>query len=148
MQYPPQQPTNWPNYPPSEIYLPEQPPGSEQSQTPAQEIAIYINRRQAIPRAVVCVIGLLILILLIPLMAILSALAGQPVGLGDITPLLIIVIPATAFVGWISWGMLSMLFAPKPLLRINNEGIIVGPIPMFSGFSISWGEIGALLPGD
>lgn len=150
MQPFPNQPANQPYYPPSEIYVPEQPQayapnqGSAQSPAQAQEIVIYINRRQAIARATICVIGLLIIVLLIPAMAILSTLAGDPPGIGDLAPLFIIVIPASAFIGWVSWAMLSMISAHKPALIINREGIVVSPMPMLSGFSISWGEIEAL----
>ena len=148
MQPFPNQPMNQPTYPPAEIYVPEQPqtyaPYQESPQ--AQEIAIYLNRRQAIARTTICVIGLLIIVLLIPAMVILSTLAGDPPGIGDIVPLLIIVIPASAFIGWISWTMLSMVSAHKPVLIINREGIVVSPMPMLSGFSISWGEIEALFP--
>src|SRR6266566_1923657 len=64
----------------------------------------------------------------------------------DLAPLFLIVIPGTALVGWMSWTMLSILLAHKPMLLINREGIVVSSMPLLSGFSISWGEIEAIFP--
>ncbi len=152
MQYP-QQPTN----PPSEVYMPEQPQAyapqpftttQETTHPPmaAQEIAIYANRGQAIMRTAFFVISLLVIVLTIPALAIFSTLSGVPLGIGDLAPLFIIVIPGAVFVGWISWTLLSILLAHKPMLLINREGIVVSPMPMLGGFSISWGEIEAIFP--
>mgnify|MGYP001209481534 CR=1 FL=1 len=154
MQYPPQQPTNQPYYPPSEVYLYEQSqtylPAQEitQPRMLAQEIAIYPNRKQAIWRTTVCAICLLVLILIIPFFFIVNFVTGQSFGASDIAPLILafaFLLAAITFIGWITWRMASeLLFKRKPILVINSRGITVRNMPMLSGFFITWTEIEAL----
>jgi hypothetical protein len=143
MQDPPQQPPD----PPSEVYMPEQPQVyTPQPPMATQAIAIHANRRLLALRTAFVVISLLVIGSAIPVFAIFSVLSGVPLGMSDLAPLFLIVIPGTALVGWMSWTMLSILLAHKPMLLINREGIVVSSMPLLSGFSISWGEIEAIFP--
>lgn len=150
MQSFPDQPVNQPYHAPSEIYVPEQPwapppmPISGQAPTPAQEIAIYVNRAQAITRAMICLCCLLLLLAIFPVLALIAALTDSLPSFLDVAPLLIILLPALALVGWITWALLVLAFAHQPIMRIQREGILVRSMPLLSSFSISWGEIDAL----
>lgn len=114
-------------------------------QTPAftGEITIYANSKQVIWRAAVGVIGFLFILLLVPIIAVSDAAHGKPFDPGALIAF-VVTLPITIFVGWITWTLFSPLFMHKPILTINHSGIIVRPIPLFSGFSILWGEIDTL----
>jgi hypothetical protein len=157
MQYPPQQPANQPSYAPAEMVMQEQlqtlPPmpvyAPQNGQfAPGQEIVVYAKRTQAIVRVTICVIALLVLILLIPTMLIVGFVTSGAPAPGDIPPLIfafVIILAGIAFISWITWRTASdFLFNRQPVLRINHEGITVGKVPMLSGYSISWAEIGAV----
>ena len=154
-----QPPENQRRYPPSEIYVYDEPltfsPVQEITRPPLplQEIAIPINRGQASWRAAVCVLGLVILlVLLIPLLSLITS----AVNMLDENPLELIILAlvvftlvfwlmALIFVGWINWGMFSGLISSRqPLLVINREGITVRRMPILSAFFIAWSEIGAI----
>src|SRR5258708_6033034 len=155
MQYPPQQPTNQPYHPPSEIYVQGQSqaylPTQEITQPPvlAQEIAIYPNRKQAIWRTTVCAVALFFAVLLLIFFAFFFHFLAEssPAG-SDFDSLIIfvcflaLILAEIAFAGWATWRIAStLLFSHKPLLLINREGITVGRMPSLSGFSIPWAEI-------
>jgi|SRR5579885_415004 hypothetical protein len=154
-----QPPENQRRYPPSEIYVYDEPltfsPVQEITRPPLplQEIAIPINRGQASWRAAVCVLGLVILlVLLIPLLSLITS----AVNMLDENPLELIILAlvvftlvfwlmALIFVGWINWGMFSGLISSRqPLLVINREGITVRRMPILSAFFIAWNEFGAI----
>lgn len=153
MQYPPQPPTN----PSSEVYIHKHsqayPPQSftpkQETTQPSmapQEIAIYPRRRLLILRTAFVLMCLLIVLLAIPALVLFAALSGVPLGISELVPVFLVVIPGAIIVGWISWVMLSILLAHEPMLLINREGIVVSPMPLVAGFSISWGEIEAIFP--
>lgn len=154
-----QPPENQRRYPPSEIYVYDEPlpfsPAQEITRPPLplQEIAIPINRGQASWRAAVCVFGLVVLlVLLIPIIflttSVINTLEENPfelIVLALVVFKLVFWLIATIFVGWINWGMFSGLISSRqPLLVINREGITVRRMPMLSAFFIAWNEIGAI----
>ena len=166
MQYPPQPAPDRQSHIPSEIYMPEQPQGylaqqvyAPQYQLPgqglemtrppvqAEEIVVYPNHTQAILRTSISAVALVLLIAIIPTFLILISSIG-PSQFSDLVALafvLAIALPAIALIGWLTWRMASQLiFSSKPLMTINREGITVGRMPMLSGFSIAWAEIGAI----
>jgi len=157
MQYPPQQPTNQPYYPPSEVYLYEQSqaylPAQEITQPPVltQEIAIYPNRKQAIWRVIFSTVMLFFIIILFALFAffVRFIVGSSPVDTNFGSVFLIIfafflvfMLAEIAYISWITWRMAStLIFSHKPLLIINRKGITVGRMPNLSGFFISWAEV-------
>lgn len=157
MQYPPQEPANQPYYAPSEIYQYDQPQTGMQPAPVSVneitrpvaaigEIAIYPDRKVAILLSTLMVICLLIVILILPAVAILGASIGEPLKPSDLTSL-IVIIPGVAFVGWLTWRVLStILFPRKPIMLINREGITVSRVPMYSGFFIPWAEVAVIFP--
>lgn len=126
----------------------------QQSSVQRPAIVVYPNRGQIIWRSVL--VGILSLFLLIfPIMIfafIIISGSGTKNFILLFIPLIIafgILLPVLALLGWMIWGMLSLVFpTPKPVLVINSEGITVGSMPLASGFFIAWNEIEAIFPSS
>lgn len=146
-----QPPANQPYYPPSEIYLYDQPqqfaPAQEITRPPVQrqDIVVYYNRKHAIRCIVIGVAGLVFLIADLAFLCFLIFAIGGPVQARDIGPLaamLLLFFACMAFVGWFTWRFgFQELRNRKHVLIINSEGITVRKLFSLSGFFISWAEI-------
>lgn len=130
---------NQPYYPPSEIYVPEQPQGHappDQQSAPGQEIAIYYKKLYVKTYILICKVLLFVLIVLfigLAGFALVSALFptlaqgwGSTIHSSDIPPIVIsfvVILAAIVFLAW--WNkLLSRSTGPAhtPVLHITREG--------------------------
>ncbi|HTK08988.1 MAG TPA: STM3941 family protein [Ktedonobacteraceae bacterium] len=111
-----------------------------------QNMMIYPNRGQIIGRTAIVAVCLLLLILL--MVALFSIMFMGEAIIGMVV-LCVFFIALIAFIGWVLWSMVSLLYpTAKPALIITSEGISVQKMLMQSGFFISWAEIDMIAPSS
>lgn len=155
MHYPPQPSAHQPFYPPSEIYLPEQPQEyaplmevytpRDQPFATGQEIAIYYSQTLLTAYKRLCKALLILLIALLPLSLIAGFVFGGSFNENDIFPLVLIVVIGLAAISSLAWWIrfIGSLSGPKrkPVLYITHEGITIQNNIAVKYRFIPWNEI-------
>lgn len=151
MQHSSQEPEKRPEHAPSEVYRLEPQQEHTQPPAPAQAIAIYANRRQALGRMILLgILGAFLVLLLFIFSIALFALTRQGSFSNDVSTvflplsmfLFVIILAEIIWLGWMLWRWYSTLLRHRePILVIDHRGITVSSMPSVSGFFIAWQEI-------
>jgi hypothetical protein len=151
MQYPSQQPS--PDYPPAELYVQEQPSGGAPYQPSGQlrqgeEIIVGYNRQFAKIYMVVCIIGLIVVIALLPI-GLIAGFTSGPFEPSDVLPLmltLVVWLAGITFLGWMTRFAIAQGRSPKTVLLINHEGIAIQRVYLMRSRFVPWAEIESIYP--